>query len=163
MFQLSIPVRTRGAMAMTTPDIRLHALNWPCSVYVIINLPQHGLAVCNMIWTLTYMYVYSDSYRLYRLLWGLVTKAKLGKKNKQCTCHRKSPNLSGLMCISWYIAQIEEICWLEQSFLLDQCHLPKELKKMQISWIMYNMSKINLDLINSCLLTMKASFCWHLF
>lgn len=74
MFQLSIPVRTRGAMAMTTPDIRLHALNWPCSVYVIINLPQHGLAVCNMIWTLTYMYVYSDSYRLYRLLlWGLMS------------------------------------------------------------------------------------------
>lgn len=106
MFQLSIPVRTRGAMAMTTPDIRLHALNWPCSVYVIINLPQHGLAVCNMIWTLTYMYVYSYSYRLYRLLWGLVTKAKLGKKNKQCTCHCISSNLSGLMCISWYILLI---------------------------------------------------------
>lgn len=58
MFQLSIPVRTRGGKAMTTPDIRLHALNWPCSAYVIINLPQHGLAVCNMIWTLTHMYVY---------------------------------------------------------------------------------------------------------
>lgn len=95
--------------------------------------------------------------------YGVLSPRPNWAKNEQCTCHRKSPNLSGLMCISWYTAHIEEICWLEQSFLLDQCHLPKELKKMQISWIMYNMSKINLDLINSCLLTMKASFCWHLF
>lgn len=95
--------------------------------------------------------------------YGVLSPRPNWAKNEQCTCHRKSPNLSGLMCISWYIAQIEEICWLEQSFLLDQCHLPKELRKMQISWIMYNMPKINLDLINSCLLTMKASFCWHLF
>lgn len=151
-------------MAMTTPDIRLHALNWPCSVYVIINLPQHGLAVCNMIWTLTHMYVYIVTPSGYiGCYYGVLSPRPNWAKNEQCTCHRKSPNLSGLMCISWYIAQIEEICWLEQSFLLDQCHLPKELKKMQISWIMYNMSKINLDLINSCLLTMKASFCWHLF
>lgn len=92
--------------------------------------------------------------------YGVLSPRPNWAKNEQCTCHRKSPNLSGLMCISWYIAQIEEICWLEQSFLLDQCHLPKELKKMQISWIMYNMSKINLDLINSCLLIMKASFWW---
>lgn len=27
-----------------------------------------------------YMYVYSDFYRLYRLLWGFVIKVKLGKK-----------------------------------------------------------------------------------
>lgn len=87
--------------------------------------------------------------------YGVLSPRPNWAKNEQCTCHRKSPNLSGLMCISWYIAQIEEICWLEQSFLLDQCHLPKELKKMQISWIMYNMSKINWDLINSCLLIMK--------
>lgn len=36
-----------------------------------------------LIWILTYMYVYSDFYRLYRLLlWGFVIKVKLGKKNK---------------------------------------------------------------------------------
>lgn len=100
MFQLSIPVRTRGAMAMTTPDIRLHALNWPCSVYVIINLPQHGLAVCNMIWTLTYMYVYIVTPSGYiGCYYGVLSPRPNWAKNEQCTCHRKSPNLSGLRCV----------------------------------------------------------------
>lgn len=85
---------------MTTPDIRLHALNWPCSVYVIINLPQHGLAVCNLIWTLTHMYVYIVTPSGYiGCYYGVLSPRPNWAKNEQCTCHRKSPNLSGLRCV----------------------------------------------------------------